>query len=352
MLSQEIFMQRALELARLGAGSVAPNPMVGCVIVHNNQIIGEGWHRQFGGPHAEVNAINTVKNKSLLSTSTLYVTLEPCNHFGKTPPCTALILEHKIPEVVIASPDPNPLVAGKGIKKLQESGVQVTSQVLLDEAMELNRRFFVFHRKERTYVILKYAQTTDGFIAKNIHKVSNDEYLHAKQISGAAAQKLVHKWRAEEDAILVGSATVANDNPRLNVRLWSGKNPVRVIIDDKGAIAGDAHVLDGSQPTLIFTTLKNYPAVKGAEVIVLAKQQFAAQLLHQLFERKIMSVLVEGGKQTLQTFIDENLWDEARIFTSPKTYISGIPAPELKGEVLLKKKIEDDWFTLIKNTTD
>ncbi len=253
---------------------------------------------------------------------------------------------------MIASPDPNPLVAGKGIKKLQESGVQVTSQVLLDEAMELNRRFFVFHRKERAYVILKYAQTTDGFIAKNIHKVSNDEYLHAKQISGAAAQKLVHKWRAEEDAILVGSATVANDNPRLNVRLWSGKNPVRVIIDDKGAIAGDAHVLDGLQPTLIFTTLKNYPAVKGAEVIVLAKQQFAAQLLHQLFERKIMSVLVEGGKQTLQTFIDENLWDEARIFTSPKTYISGIPAPELKGEVLLKKKIEDDWFTLIKNTTD
>jgi len=350
VLSQEIFMQRALELARLGAGTVAPNPMVGCVIVHNDSIIGEGWHRQFGAPHAEVNAINSVKDKSLLSKSTLYVTLEPCNHFGKTPPCTGLILEHKIPEVVIASPDPNPLVAGKGIKKLRDAGVKVTTNVLLEEAMELNRRFFVFHQQERAYVILKYAQTTDGFIAKDIAKVSSEEYLLAKQISGAAAQKWVHKWRTEEDAILVGSATVAGDNPRLNARLWSGKNPVRVLIDDSGAMAGNAHVLDGSQATLIFTTLKNYQPVKGAEVIVLAKQRFAAQLLHQLFERKIMSVMVEGGKQTLQTFIDENLWDEARIFTSPKTYLSGIAAPSIKGEIIEKKQVGADWFTLIKNT--
>ena len=246
------YMQRALELAAFGIGNVAPNPLVGCVIVHNDKIIGEGWHQKFGGPHAEVNAINSVNNKQLLAESTLYVTLEPCNHHGKTPPCVDLILQYKIPNVVIATLDVNPIVSGKGVARLKENGVEVSFGILAQEAQFQNRRFITFHQKKRPYIILKWAQSADGFIDKKREIGEKGSF----QISGKAAQIALHQWRSEEAGILVGKNTALIDNPKLNTRLWEGNNPVRIIIDTNLEVPRTHHIYDNSVRTLIFNRLE------------------------------------------------------------------------------------------------
>ena len=313
------FMRRALELAEWGRGFVSPNPLVGCVIVHEDKIIGEGWHKQYGGPHAEVNAVNSVENQDLLSESTVYVTLEPCAHWGKTPPCANLLVEKRIKKVVIAATDSNPLVGGKGIEILRKAGIEVEAGILEKEARWQNRRFFTQIEKQRPYVILKWAQTQDGFVAR--------ENFDSKWISNPQSRQLVHKWRAEEDSILVGKNTVAYDNPRLDVRDWVGKNPVRVVLDSNLALSNELNLFDQSIPTLIFNTVKS-ETKENLEQIRLSKIT-PETVLKELHSRKIQSLIIEGGSQVLSQFIQFGLWDEARVFTSPMTFEKGIAAPRL-----------------------
>src|SRR5688572_5609271 len=334
-----LFMQRALELARLGEGFVRPNPLVGCVIVHNEIFIGEGWHRQYGGPHAEVNAINTVKDQNLLPESTVYVTLEPCSHFGKTPPCADLLIKHQVKKVIICNHDSNPLVAGRGINKLREAGIEVETGFLAEKGSVLNRRFFTFHQKQRPYIVLKWAQTSDGFIAK-------EDYEPAA-ISGALAKNLVHKWRTEEQAILVGTRTAKFDNPKLNVREWAGPDPLRLVIDKNLSLPPDLHLFDKSQPTVVFNLLRDEQLHENLELVRLDPEtDFLSQLLYRLHQRQIQSVLVEGGTFLLEAFIMAGLWDEARIFRSPKKFGQGIPSPQLSLNTLSKTNFigEDQLF--------
>lgn len=313
------FMRRALELAEWGRGYVSPNPLVGCVIVHEDRIIGEGWHREYGGPHAEVNAVNSVENQALLSESTVYVTLEPCAHWGKTPPCANLLVEKKVKKVVIAATDSNPLVGGRGIEILKNAGIEVETGILEKDARWQNRRFFTQIEKQRPYVILKWAQTQDGFVAK--------ENFDSKWISNSHSRQLVHKWRAEEDAILVGKNTAAYDNPRLDVRDWVGKNPIRVVLDSKLELSSEVNLFDQSIPTLVFNALKsdnkdNLAWIKLPEIT-------PETVLKELHSRKIQSLIVEGGSQVIHQFIQSGLWDEARIFTAPTQFRRGISAPRL-----------------------
>lgn len=318
-MSHSLFMRRALELAEWGRGYVSPNPLVGCVIVHENKIIGEGWHREYGGPHAEVNAVNSVENQDLLSESTVYVTLEPCAHWGKTPPCANLLVEKKVKKVIIAATDSNPLVGGKGIEILKNAGIQVETGVLEKEARWQNRRFFTQIEKKRPYVILKWAQTQDGFVAR--------ENFDSKWISNSLSRQLVHKWRAEEDSILVGKNTAAHDNPRLDVRDWVGKNPIRVVLDSKLKLSSDLKLFDQSIPTLIFNTVKN----ESRENLTWIRlpEITPDTVLKELHSRKIQSLIVEGGSSVLHQFIQSNLWDEARIFTASSRFDRGISAPRL-----------------------
>jgi diaminohydroxyphosphoribosylaminopyrimidine deaminase/5-amino-6-(5-phosphoribosylamino)uracil reductase len=312
-------MQRALELSKWGRGYVSPNPMVGCVIVHDNKIIGEGWHREFGGPHAEVHAVNSVENQDLLSESTVYVTLEPCAHWGKTPPCANLLVEKKVKKVVIGAVDSNPLVGGKGIQILINAGIEVETGVLEKEARWQNRRFFTQIEKQRPYVILKWAQTQDGFVAR--------ENFDSKWISNSQSRQLVHKWRAEEDAILVGKNTAAYDNPRLDVRDWVGKNPVRIVLDSKLELSQELNLVDQSIPTLVFNTVKS-KAEKNLEWILLS-QINPETILQELNSRKIQSLIVEGGSKVLDQFLKSGLWDEARVFTSTTQFGQGIYSPNM-----------------------
>lgn len=314
-----LFMVRALQLAEKGRGYVSPNPMVGCVIVHEGNIIGEGWHREFGGPHAEVHAVHSVDNQSLLSESTVYVTLEPCAHWGKTPPCANLLVDKKVKKVVIAATDSNPLVGGKGIEILKNAGVEVETGVLEKEARWQNRRFFTQIEKQRPYVILKWAQTQDGFVAR--------ENFDSKWISNPQSRQLVHKWRAEEDAILVGKNTAAYDNPRLDVRDWVGKNPVRVVLDSKLELSKSLNLFDQSIPTLVFNTVKP-KSEENLEWIHLP-QITPKAILQELHSRKIQSLIVEGGSQVLRQFIESGLWDEARVFTASAQFERGISSPIL-----------------------
>lgn len=314
-----LFMVRALQLAEKGRGYVSPNPMVGCVIVHEGNIIGEGWHREFGGPHAEVHAVHSVDNQSLLSESTVYVTLEPCVHWGKTPPCANLLVDKKVKKVVIAATDSNPLVGGKGIEILKNAGVEVETGVLEKEARWQNRRFFTQIEKQRPYVILKWAQTQDGFVAR--------ENFDSKWISNPQSRQLVHKWRAEEDAILVGKNTAAYDNPRLDVRDWVGKNPIRVVLDSKLELSNELNLFDQTIPTLVFNTVKE-KAEENLEWIHLP-QITPKAILQELQSRKIQSLIVEGGSQVLRQFIESGLWDEARVFTASAQFERGISSPIL-----------------------
>ena len=318
-MNHTLYMRRALELAEWGRGYVSPNPMVGCVIVHEDRIIGEGWHREFGGPHAEVHAVNSVENQALLSESTVYVTLEPCAHWGKTPPCANLLVEKKVKKVIIAAVDSNPLVGGKGIEILKNAGIAVETGVLEEESRWQNRRFFTQIEKQRPYVILKWAQTQDGFVAR--------ENFDSKWISNSQSRQLVHKWRAEEDAILVGKNTAAYDNPRLDVRDWVGKNPIRVVLDSHLGLPKNLNLFDQSIPTLIFNTVKS-ESIENLEWIRLSEIN-PEVILKELHSRKIQSLIVEGGSQVLRQFIESGLWDEARVFTASAQFERGISSPIL-----------------------
>ncbi|MGB5274010.1 MAG: bifunctional diaminohydroxyphosphoribosylaminopyrimidine deaminase/5-amino-6-(5-phosphoribosylamino)uracil reductase RibD [Flavobacteriaceae bacterium] len=345
----ETFMLRCLEIAKNGLGTTAPNPMVGCVIVHDGCIIGEGFTSAYGGPHAEVNAINSVQDKTLLREASLYVTLEPCSHYGKTPPCANLIIHHKIPEVVIALQDPHQKVAGKGIQKLIDSGCKVAIGILEKECREHHKRFLTFHEKRRPYIILKWAQTLDGFIAPANGKRSNDPKPY--WITNTLSRQRVHQWRSQEQAILVGTNTVLEDNPKLDVRHWKGKNPIRIVIDKALRIKGHYHVLDGSVPTLVITQQANAAAYqKGIDYVVLDwSENIAAALCAALYERQINSVLVEGGTQTLHHFIEAGLWDEARVFIGAETFKQGLEAPRFSGRPSATQKIGQDTLNYFRN---
>ncbi|WP_228527769.1 bifunctional diaminohydroxyphosphoribosylaminopyrimidine deaminase/5-amino-6-(5-phosphoribosylamino)uracil reductase RibD [Pararhodonellum marinum] len=337
-----LYMLRALELAEWGRGMVSPNPLVGCVIVHQDKIIGEGFHEKYGGPHAEPNAIGNVSEPSLLSESTLYVTLEPCSHFGKTPPCAPLLVERRIKRVVIATLDPNPLVAGRGIEMLQANGIEVTVGVMEAKARHQNRRFFTFMQENRPYVLLKWAQTRDGFVAK--------ENYDSKWISNTHSRQLVHKWRAEEDAILVGTRTAKHDNPSLTVRDWDGRNPVRVVIDTRLELDPDLSLFDGNQATICYNLFKN-ESLPNLEFVKLAQDFSIKDLLNDLHQRKIQSIMVEGGAFLLQKFIEAELWDEARVFIGQVNFDKGIVAPKLDLQRANESKVSGDrLLTLYRKT--
>jgi len=316
-------MQRCIELARNGLDNVAPNPVVGCVIVSNGKIIGEGYHRKYGEAHAEVNAINSVKDKENLKTATLYVNLEPCCYHGKTPPCTDLIIRHKIPKAVIGCTDPAPKVSGKGIEQLKGAGCKVTYGTLERECKELNRRFFTFNEKKRPYIMLKWAQTMDGFITNGKGEPA--------WISNELSHTLVHKWRSEEQAIMVGTNTAHLDNPQLNVREWSGKNPLRVVLDKTLRLSKDLHLFDRSIPTVVFTSCEKKSQKNLEYVNIDFKNPIIPQILEELYRREIQSIIIEGGAELLNSFIKNDIWDEMRVFIGNKIFGNGIKAPELPG---------------------
>jgi diaminohydroxyphosphoribosylaminopyrimidine deaminase/5-amino-6-(5-phosphoribosylamino)uracil reductase len=320
------YMRRCFELARKGLGMTRANPLVGAVIVHGERIIGEGYHHEFGGPHAEVNAIRSVKDPSLLPESTLYCSLEPCSHHGKTPPCSMLIQQRGLKRVVISNSDPFPSVNGKGIRHMQEAGIQVEEGCLEEEGKHLNRRFFHYVIYRRPYVILKWAQTADGFI--DLEREPGD-HEGPRWISNEVSRTLVHKWRSEESAIMVGTNTVISDNPRLNVRRWSGENPVRITLDRKGRLPDSANILDGLQETIVFTGVqRNY---SGKIQLVHTDPSYQlADVMEELFDRQIVSVFVEGGAALHRSFLETGLWDEARIFTAPMLFSRGVRAPEIQ----------------------
>ncbi|MBB1192384.1 bifunctional diaminohydroxyphosphoribosylaminopyrimidine deaminase/5-amino-6-(5-phosphoribosylamino)uracil reductase RibD [Flavobacterium sp. SOK18b] len=341
----EKYINRCIQLAQNGLGTTYPNPLVGSVIVHNNVIIGEGWHKKSGEPHAEVNAIQSVRDTSLLENATIYVSLEPCSHFGKTPPCCDLIIKNKIPNVVIGTVDPNIKVAGNGIKKLLEAGINVKVGVLEKDCLELNKRFFTFHEKKRPYIILKWAESQDGFIAPK-------ERFEQKPvwITNPYSRQLVHKWRTEEQAILVGTQTVIDDNPTLNARDWYGKNPIRLALDQNNRIQNDSAIFDNQAQTVVFSSAKNKETpVHIIEKTIDFKENIAPQIVQTLYEMDIQSVIIEGGQRTLQTFIEEQLWDEARIFIGDKPLYNEIKAPQINRTAVQKKHLLTDELILIKN---
>ncbi len=329
-------MSRCIELAKLGAGNVSTNPMVGAVVVHDGKIIGEGYHRKCGEAHAEVNAINSVKNQELLKESEIYVSLEPCAHFGKTPPCADLIIKKKIKKVYVGCLDPFSKVDGKGIQKLRAAGVEVVVGVLEKECQELNRRFFTSVNLKRPYVILKWAQSIDGYIDKDCKPV---------RISNHQTEILNHKWRSEEDAILVGYNTALRDNPSLTNRLWAGKNPLRVVLDRELKLPNDLKLYDGAARTVVFTSKDVEADLSGVTVVKIdfERGDVSAQVLSALYEMKVQSLIVEGGASTHQMFVDAGLWDEARIFVSPVMLVNGTRAADLcGGQVVDTPKIGDN----------
>jgi diaminohydroxyphosphoribosylaminopyrimidine deaminase/5-amino-6-(5-phosphoribosylamino)uracil reductase len=344
MVQHEIFMRRCLELAELGAGLVSPNPMVGAVVVHDGKIIGEGYHQKYGEAHAEVNAIGQVIARfdnaaELLKQSTIYVSLEPCAHYGKTPPCADLIIKHQISLVVVGTRDPFVQVDGKGIEKLEAAGIGVICGVLERECQWLNRRFFTKVQKHRPYIILKWAQTNDGFFAPD-----DGSQLW---ITGPEARRLVHKWRSEEDAILVGKNTAAIDNPQLNVRYWEGRSPKRVVIDKRLELNKALNIFDQSVETLVFNEVEFNVDGKNKYIALEDFERYVPQyILYQLYLQDIQSVIIEGGARTLQTFIEAGLWDEARIFTGKTVLTNGIKSPQITGILAGESWVGDDHLTI------
>jgi diaminohydroxyphosphoribosylaminopyrimidine deaminase / 5-amino-6-(5-phosphoribosylamino)uracil reductase len=324
----EKYMLRCLELAGRAEGMTYPNPMVGAVVVHNDIIIGEGYHIRAGGPHAEVIAIDSVTDKELIPESTLYVSLEPCSHFGKTPPCTDLIIRSQIPKIVVGTTDTSLKVSGDGIRKLREAGREVITGMLDEECRRINRRFFTFHEKKRPYITLKWAQSSDGFI----DIVRTDESPAGPHwISGKPERVLVHKWRSEEQAILVGAGTVRNDNPSLNVRYWSGTDPVKVILSKSGDIGKYLTLNETNGTKIVFSELPGESIGNGVTVKLLKDIPSAFQVTDYLYSEGIQSLLIEGGAGILNHFIDTGMWDEARIFSGRTDFNNGIKAPEISG---------------------
>jgi diaminohydroxyphosphoribosylaminopyrimidine deaminase/5-amino-6-(5-phosphoribosylamino)uracil reductase len=386
----ERYMYRCLELAKYGAGYVAPNPMVGAVLVYNDRIIGEGYHQQYGEAHAEVNCIADAEKRQatssslthktgIISQSTLYVSLEPCSHFGKTPPCTDLIIKHRIPKVVIGCRDPFPAVNGKGIEKLRAAGVEVETGILEKECKELNKRFFTFHTKHRPYIILKWAETGDGFIAAPVPskpplqgEAYEDSAIRRLLISNEYTNRLVHKWRSEEAAILVGTNTAMNDDPELTTRLWPGPSPVRLIVDMNLRLPSSLKIFNGAATTIVFNTKMHsnesewsIPSLKerGSGVRyyqVTADVSLVHQITNALYQLQIQSVIVEGGARLLQSFIDEDIWDEARIISnrqlinviaSETKQGNGLPAPQLRNSLKAEEQnIFSDKIEIFKHT--
>jgi len=343
MSDHEIYMTRCLVLAQRGLGYVAPNPMVGAVIVYNGKIIGEGYHQKYGDPHAEVNAINSVADHELLKKATLYVNLEPCAHWGKTPPCADLIIEKQIPHVVIGCKDVFEEVNGRGIAKLNDAEIKVETGILEKESLEMNRQFFVSNQKKRPYIILKWAQTADGFLAREDHS--------SKWISNAYSRLLSHRWRAEEAAIMVGTNTAIYDNPQLSSRDMKTKNPVRIILDKTGKIPETHHVCDGSQQTIIFTSQLK-PSKENLDFVQIDfdENHFPENILTHLYNIGIQSVIIEGGAKLLQTFTAKNLWDEARVFTAKDVvFRKGVLVPDLKNEPVKSIDILNDRLSFYSN---
>lgn len=328
-MQHQLFMERCFDLAVLGAGAVSPNPMVGAVIVYNGKIIGEGWHQQYGGPHAEVLAVQSVKDHSLLPHSTLYCSLEPCHHYGKTPPCVDLIIEKKIPRVVISNTDPNPKVAGQSIAKMRTCGIDVTENILSEKGAWINRSFFTWIKKQRPHIILKWAQSRDGFIGKPGEEIP---------ISGPAVKRLVHRWRAETDAILVGTQTAITDNPQLNNRFWGARQPLRIAADFSSKIPDGFHLLDDSQQTWIIGP--NRPGDwSRTQFQNFTRENVLEELLNALFQDKKSSLLVEGGASLLNSFISNGLWDEIRLISNERHINTGIPAPTLPEQAHLVHRL-------------
>jgi diaminohydroxyphosphoribosylaminopyrimidine deaminase / 5-amino-6-(5-phosphoribosylamino)uracil reductase len=346
------YMSRCLQLAKQGACAVAPNPMVGAVMVYEGRIIGEGYHQQYGGPHAEVNCIESVKNedKHLIPQATLYVSLEPCAHFGKTPPCSDLIIRNKIPKVVIGCRDPFKEVDGKGIEKLKAAGVEVEIGVLENECRELNKRFFIFHTEHRPYIILKWAQTADGFIAtspqaplqgRGAFEDSTNSKLY---ISNEYTNHLVHKWRSEEASILVGTNTALLDDPELTNRYWPGPSPVRLVVDMDLSLPQSLKLFDRKNKTIVFNAIKHEEQANLLYYQITGNVSLVHQVLNALHQLKILSVLVEGGAKLLQSFIDEGLWNEIRVIKNEELIINnGLRAPLFNSANPVSQiKIESD----------
>ena len=326
-------MRRCIQLAKNGLGTTYPNPLVGSVIVFKDKIIGEGWHKQSGKSHAEVNAINSVKNQELLSKATIYVNLEPCSHFGKTPPCANLIIEKGVKNVVIGSKDPNPKVSGKGLELLKANSCNVIQGILEKECNDLNKRFFTFFVKKRPYIILKWAESSYGYIAP----LSKSE-TKPVWISNTHSRQLVHQWRAEEQAILVGANTVIQDNPSLTTRDVEGANPIRIVIDLKNSLAEIYQIFNSESKTIRLTADE-----------ISSDKPLASEVCKALYKHQINSVIIEGGQKTLQAFIDENLWDEARIFTGELKLDEGIQSPKINGTLRTETWIGSDCLKILRN---
>ncbi len=352
------FMRRCLEISLRGKGYTAPNPMVGAVIVHRGGITGEGYHKIYGDSHAETNAIGSVKTPETLKDSTLYVNLEPCSHFGKTPPCSDLIIKCGIPRVVIGTADPNPLVSGQGISRLKENGIRVTCGLLETDCRHINRRFFTWHLHKRPWIILKWAQSADGFI--DLVRAPGSP-VGPNWITSKTARILVHKWRAEEQAILAGTNTVLKDNPGLNVRLWSGRDPLRVVIDRSLKLGSQHHVLDNSISTVVFTTADKTLTDNGQSALtegtniryvpLVFDDAVEMQMLNYLHSQDIQSLIIEGGAYTLSRFIEKGLWDEARIFTGQKHFYDGVRAPSLQGKIVRQLETGNSYLQFIYNSS-
>ena len=336
MYSDEFYMQRCLDLAENALGKTYPNPIVGCVIVHEGKIIGESWHKKAGDAHAEVNAINSVKDKTLLSTSTLYVSLEPCVHYGKTPPCSELIIKHNIPHVVVGCKDSFSKVSGKGIQSMRESGIKVDVDVLKDKCVESHKRFFTFHNKKRPYIILKWAETNDGFIAPAKQKLGEPFWITSKE-----SKILVHKWRSQESSILIGANTAKLDNPSLTVRLWNGNNPLRIVIDENLKLNNNLNIFNNSAKTLVFNNKKNI-VFDNIEYCMIDFNSIHQEIMKSLYNKGVHSLIIEGGRETLQSFIDIGLWDEARVFVGNKNLENGVHAPKIKEKYISEEMVSSD----------
>ena len=341
MTFDEQMMLRCLELAAMGMGNVAPNPMVGAVIVHNGKIIGEGYHEKFGGPHAEVNAINAIDNQEILSECTIYVSLEPCSHFGKTPPCADLLVAKKFKRVVVGTIDPHAKVFKKGIQRLEDNGLDVNVGVCEKSCLELNRTFFTFHEKKRPYIILKWAQTKNGLIDNAEGKTGEVSW-----ISSPETQVKVHKWRSEVQSILIGKNTAINDNPTLTVRAVVGKNPTRILLDSHLRVQDDANIFDQQTETIVFNIKEESTENKIRRVKV--SNMKPQTILDVLVNDDIQTVMIEGGRSILQAFIDAKLWDEARIIIGATTFESGTKAPEMNGQMIKEELHFGDHITYLR----